>query len=148
MKKFRVYSISRSCSSCTACCEGWLSGEAYGYSFSVGKKCVFCQVGGCSIYSVRPYNPCQVFECDWKRDASIPDWLIPKSSGVIIVSRKLGEYKYRSVVCMGSKELSESVLGWIASRVKVGDHFIVLGQGGKVGIYSSDSEFIRSASSI
>lgn len=85
---------SQSCGSCKRCCEGWLSGEAYGQKFYPGKACAFLGSSGCNIYPNRPYSPCQTFECKWKRSAAWPAWLRPEQSNVIFIERIHEEQEY------------------------------------------------------
>ncbi len=43
----------RSCSDCTKCCEGSLSGEVFGKTFYSGKPCHFVKLNeGCSVYKI------------------------------------------------------------------------------------------------
>ena len=58
----------RACDGCTRCCEGWLTGIAYGYEFYPGKKCHFLSSKNCTIYPIRPDNPCKTFQCQWKEN--------------------------------------------------------------------------------
>lgn len=74
---------SRSCGECAKCCEGWLSGEAYGHIFSPGRPCFFLEKT-CSIYKDRPVNPCRHFECSWLSEDIFPMWLKPSLANIII----------------------------------------------------------------
>ena len=47
MKEIKI--TKRSCDGCTACCEGWLMGEAYGNKFYSGCPCYYKSENGCSI---------------------------------------------------------------------------------------------------
>jgi len=73
----------RSCDTCTKCCEGWLSGNAYEHQFYPGVPCAYLGKG-CTIYKNRPENPCKTFVCEWLADESIPYWMRPDLSGVIL----------------------------------------------------------------
>lgn len=81
-----VTAPSRECGTCTACCEGWLSGTVYGHEMYRGKKCHFLGCNGCTIYKDRPEEPCKNFECAWLKDkkGDIPEWMKPELSKVII----------------------------------------------------------------
>ena len=100
--------IQRPCNGCTKCCEGFLSGEAYGYKFKLGTPCKFKNSAGCGIYSVRPYSPCQTFSCYWKDNHFVPENLKPSVSGVIMVERYLENYKYLDINYAG-REVSPEV---------------------------------------
>ena len=80
------------------CCQGWLTGEAWGHRFSPGRPCGWVGRQGCTIYENRPWSPCQTFECEWKRRASIDADLRPDLAGVIMVSRIQGTHEYIRVV--------------------------------------------------
>jgi hypothetical protein len=62
-------------------------GEAYGKKFYPGKKCAFISASGCSIYDMRPHNPCKTFLCAYKDQHSLPEWTRPDRSNVIFVQR-------------------------------------------------------------
>lgn len=76
--------ISRECGNCTACCEGWLEGEIYGYKMFRGRPCHFLGCDRCSIYEQRPEKPCRQFNCVWLVNADVPEWMKPELSKVII----------------------------------------------------------------
>lgn len=78
---------SRSCGECAKCCEGWLSGDAYGHVFSRGRPCFFLE-RTCSIYKDRPLNPCQLFECSWLSEDTFPMWLKPSLANIIITKKQ------------------------------------------------------------
>lgn len=76
--------MARECDGCTKCCDGSLSGNAHGHDFYPGKPCYFVILNkGCTIYEDRPKSPCKAFECLWKLNPEIPDYLKPNLSGVI-----------------------------------------------------------------
>ena len=85
--------MKRECGKCTACCEGWLSGNINGEEMYVGKKCRHICATGCAIYEKRPQEPCRNFSCVWLKNNSLPDWLQPILSGVIIKEERWGESK-------------------------------------------------------
>ena len=106
----KISSIGRACDGCTKCCEGWLYGTAYGYDFSPYKKCAFLNKG-CSIYPLRPASPCKSFQCQWKANRSLPEWLKPDKSDVIILGKMLKEFKYLFIVPAG-KKINTQVYEW------------------------------------
>lgn len=107
-----IRTVSRDCAGCTRCCEGHLWGEAYGSQFRPGQACAFLR-GGCSIYPIRPDNPCRSFVCGWKSNTMIPQWLWPRTSGVIILQRKIKDtdHEYLLVVPAGGT-ITDKVREW------------------------------------
>lgn len=85
-------STMRECNGCTACCEGWLSGEAHGHYFQPGRPCHFKCEGGCSIYEKRPENPCKTFICEWLVNPELPEWMKPSVSKVITMKKNMGRW--------------------------------------------------------
>lgn len=82
--------MKRNCGSCTKCCEGWLSGEVDGKKFYKGIGCHNCIIGnGCAIYEDRPEDPCRTFSCSWLDDESVPEWMKPELSNVIVYEKNI-----------------------------------------------------------
>jgi hypothetical protein len=135
--------VSRSCNGCTKCCEGWLSGTAYGYSFSPYKKCAFLK-NGCGIYQVRPMDPCKTFECEWKSNNIFPDWLKPDQSHVIILKRKF-ENKYYYLLYSTGRLLDQKIFTWADEFSKSTKHNIVVKNEQEYSVYSADDEFVKLA---
>lgn len=109
-----IKSIDRSCDGCTACCEGWLQGNAYGYEFWPGRKCHFLGEKSCTIYEDRPYAPCQKFKCEWLINHDIPEWMKPNLSKVILRSLTVNGFTYLKANEAGEK-MDASVLSWLFS---------------------------------
>lgn len=103
---------SRSCDGCTACCDGWLVGEAHGYHFWPGRRCHFVRSDGCSIYDSRPHDPCHTYKCEWLINDKIPEWLKPSMSNIIITERDEKGFKYWEISETGGKMPTE-VLSWL-----------------------------------
>ena len=105
---------SRSCESCTMCCQGWLHGIAHGYSFYPGKPCHFICDKGCSIYENRPDEPCKSYKCAWLIDNYLPEWFRPDSSKVICTWRSwnTNHPSYLAVNECGEK-LDSKILSWL-----------------------------------
>ncbi len=77
---------ARSCGSCTACCDGWLTGSVLGHELAPGKPCRFRGNGGCTVYDDRPHDPCRGFVCGWLLQGSpFPESFRPDRLGVIII---------------------------------------------------------------
>lgn len=104
----------RTCDGCTACCEGWLSGEVYGKKFCPGTPCHFKGESGCSIYEDRPENPCKSFLCEWMENLDLPEWMKPSVSKIIILKEhdKKRNIEYFDVFEMEEK-IDSSVLCWL-----------------------------------
>jgi hypothetical protein len=80
---------SRGCGTCTACCDGWLTGTIRGYEMNVGHPCHFRGAGGCTIYEDRPAEPCRSFYCAWRlRGNPFPDAFRPDRLGVIVLPKQ------------------------------------------------------------
>lgn len=77
----------RTCGECTACCDGWLHGEAYGHNFYRGKPCFYVHKG-CTIYQDRPSTPCKSYKCTWLEEDILPMWMRPDLCGVILSKRE------------------------------------------------------------
>ena len=102
----------RSCSNCTKCCEGSLSGEVFGKTFYSGKPCHFVKLNeGCSVYKIRPNNPCASYKCVWLVNADIPEWMKPNISNAILDFRKINEIEYIELHQAGAS-LDAKVLSW------------------------------------
>jgi hypothetical protein len=107
--------ILRTCGECTACCEGYLEGWAYGHHFYLGRPCHFMKSGGCSIYADRPKEPCVRFMCVWLAQDFLPVWFRPDKSNVIVTWASWGPKKdlpYLKVTERGTK-IDSVVLNFI-----------------------------------
>jgi hypothetical protein len=102
----------RECNGCTACCEGWLVGDAHGHYFQSGRPCHFKCESGCAIYENRPDDPCKNYKCEWLDNLEIPEWLKPNISKVIITKRKWSGGNYLEVLECGQK-MDSIVLNWL-----------------------------------
>lgn len=77
--------MSKSCGTCTKCCDGWLMANIKGHSMYPGKPCYFVEIGkGCTIYEDRPENPCKNFSCAWLDIEEMPDEFKPENSNTIM----------------------------------------------------------------
>lgn len=132
----------RSCGDCTKCCEGWLSGEALGHKFYLGRPCHFLAIGkGCTIYAKRPKEPCQTYKCGWLQSEDIPEWMKPSEINAIIDFCNINEIPYLRVKEAG-EVLSSKVLTWIiqyALRNKLNLYWEVNGGAN----YSGSPEFLE-----
>lgn len=112
---------TRSCGDCTMCCQGWLSGQAYEYTFMKGHPCHFLDTCGdrCTIYDIRP-EVCQEFKCEWLRQpVAFPLWMKPELTKVIVTWRTdewEGEtFGYWSVRECG-QVIQPNVLNWLIQQ--------------------------------
>jgi len=106
---------SRECSSCTACCDGWISITVYGEEIGFDRPCPHTTGSGCGIYEKRPVDPCRNFRCGWLIDGSpLPDWMRPDKSKVIVMFNKYsrGSHQIDAAVIMG-EELPPASLEWL-----------------------------------
>lgn len=105
----------RSCGTCTACCDGWLTGDIKGHEMYPGKPCFFVSQGiGCNDYEGRPENPCKTFECEWLRSEEyIPEWMKPSECGAIVTWNEVEGIMYLRVketgVTLSSNVLSQMI---------------------------------------
>jgi len=136
-------SQGRDCNKCTKCCDGWLSGTAHGYDFSPGNPCRFVIKGGCNIYPVRPENPCKTFQCHWKQNTRIPEWMKPDQSQVIILPRYLGEKRYLRLFNTGRWPESR-VFEWAEEYSKNGQNLVGYDRTG-IRVFTQDTEFLELA---
>jgi Fe-S-cluster containining protein len=105
----------RKCEECTMCCQGWLKADIYGHTLLPGSPCHFLGKT-CTIYKDRP-NVCREYKCVWLEDSnySIPEWMKPSLSNVIISRRRWGknnEHIYWIVLECG-KTMRAEILHWI-----------------------------------
>jgi hypothetical protein len=101
----------RSCDGCAKCCEGWLSGEAYGHAFYKGRPCFFL-TKTCSIYDKRPDNPCRTFKCSWLAEDIFPHWMKPDLVNIIITKRQVDNLYFYEIVEAGST-IESKTLNWL-----------------------------------
>jgi len=132
--------VTRACGTCKKCCEGSLSGKAYNFEFGSGKACGYLGVNGCNIYAMRPHNPCKIFQCEWTLDHSLPEWLKPNLSNVIMSRRTIGLYTFLMIVPEG-QEISEKIHSWAEeySKQDIKNHVLIVGDVSRA--YSLDPKF-------
>jgi len=133
----------RDCNGCTKCCDGWLTGTAYGVKFHVGQKCLWSTKKGCSIYELRPYNPCVTFKCFWKTHSMVPEEYKPNLINTILVERYFLDYKYLDI-CFAGNMVSTDVLNWAIKMFedKKIEH-LRYAKDGKFRILSDNLEFVQ-----
>jgi hypothetical protein len=81
---------SRSCDGCTKCCDGTLNTEVFDQRLYPGSPCKYVAFDvGCTVHEERPEYPCRIFQCQWIEDDSLPAWIKPSISGVIIMTKEV-----------------------------------------------------------
>jgi hypothetical protein len=104
---------TRSCGTCTACCDGWLTGTVRGYEMKPGVPCHFRGSGCCAIYEERPANPCRSFFCAWRLEGNpFPESFRPDRLGVIIVARPWRDRQGYELISAG-RDPDEHLLNWM-----------------------------------
>lgn len=108
-----VPDASRSCGECTACCDGWLTGNIRGHALGAGAPCPFRANGGCTIYDERPDYPCRGFFCAWRlRGNPFPDAFRPDRLGVIILAKPWRDRVAYYLVPAG-RDVDATLLEWM-----------------------------------
>lgn len=139
--KFYVDHIGKSCDGCTKCCEGWLTTKVYDFEIGPGVGgCRFLGTKGCSIYQVRAYDPCQTFQCGWKENNNVPDFMKPNISNVIILVRILEDIPFYRIVKCG-EELRQEVIDWANAFSKKGHHLIAYDSDSNLLVFSESRKF-------
>lgn len=78
---------AKNCAECTKCCEGYLTGEVYGNKFYPSKACAYKAESNCAIHDSRP-KLCSDYFCGWIKDDTLPYWMKPSISNIIIHPQK------------------------------------------------------------
>ena len=103
----------RSCGTCTACCDGWMTGTVRGHEMKPGIPCHFRGAGCCTIYDERPANPCRSFFCAWRLEGNpFPEFFRPDRLGVIIVARQWRDRLGYELISAG-RDPDEHLLNWM-----------------------------------
>lgn len=122
MEKVIPIVMEKNCGSCTACCSGVLTGNAYGHNFWRGRPCFFVQDTGCSIYENRPDNPCKSYRCGFLELDWMPLWMRPDKSGVIITRRARNNIEFVEILETSGKIRSEILnyiyISYLENRIK------------------------------
>ena len=107
----------RQCSTCTACCEGWLASVEI--KMRPGKPCAHCTIGGCAIYETRPEIPCRLFSCAWLSEGEeLPENMRPDQCGAIVMfDRKWNGWNIVKAVPTGAS-IPEETLEWLKAYAR------------------------------
>ena len=104
---------TRNCGTCTACCDGWLSGTVRGHEMKPGVPCHFRGAGCCTIHAERPTNPCRSFFCSWRLEGNpFPESFRPDRLGVMIVARVWRNKAAYELIAAG-RDPDENLLNWM-----------------------------------
>ncbi len=143
MKRTWIDIKGRDCNGCTKCCEGYLVTNVSGMEIGPGKgPCKFVRKNdGCSIHLARPYDPCKTFQCHWKENSNIPEWLKPSKVNAIMVLRILDQFNYIRIVKAGINQ-DPKIYEWAEAQSKEGKNIIAYNDFGKLLVYSQDKNFI------
>lgn len=135
----------RPCNGCTKCCEGHLVTNMNGIPIGPGSPCKFNQKDvGCTVHLARPYDPCKMFQCHWKENTNIPEWLKPNKVNAIILIKQLEDFLYLRIVKAGARQ-DPKIYEWAEEQSQVGKNLIAYDQAGELLVYSKDKEFIKLA---
>ncbi len=142
MKRTWIDVKGRACNGCTKCCEGYLVTNIAGHPVGPGNPCKFNQKGiGCRVYLARPYDPCKTFQCHWKENSNIPEWLKPSKVNAILLLRSLDQFTYIRIVKAGVTQ-DPKVYDWADEQSKNGKNVVAYDDSGKLIVYSQDKNFI------
>jgi len=105
-----VQTQTRTCGSCTACCDGWVVGTIRGHEMKAGTPCHFRGEGCCTIYAERPQEPCRSFVCGWLAPGSP----FPESFrlGVMII-RTMWRGRPAFILRHAGRDPDEATLAWM-----------------------------------
>jgi len=135
----------RPCNGCTKCCEGHLVTNMNGIPIGPGNPCKFVKQGiGCRVHLAAPTDPCKIFQCHWKENTEIPEWLKPSKVNAIMMFRILDNFNYIRIVKAGIRQ-DPKIYEWAEEQSKIGKNLIAYDQVGELLIYSQDKEFIKLA---
>ena len=135
---------TRSCGTCTACCDGWLTATIRGHEMKAGVPCHFRGTGCCTIYEERPDRPCRIFFCGWRlRNNPFPDTFRPDQLGVLIVAKQWRKRPGYELVSAG-RDPDAALLQWMRDySVATGTPFVysIAGQRQAFGAPEFQQEF-------
>jgi hypothetical protein len=115
---------ARACGTCTACCDGFVTGVIEGHEMKPGTPCYFRGEGCCTIYDRRPKEPCRDFMCGWIVPGSVfpEDWR-PDKLGVMVIPMKWrGRDAY--VLRSAGRDPDDAMVAWMqALSARTGSPF-------------------------
>lgn len=106
------------------------------------KPCHFVSKNGCSIYAMRPYNPCKGFKCVWKKNFKVPLEFKPDLIDMIMLEKALDDIPYVLLV-PATSEITLEILDWAVSAVDNGSiENIVYQHKDQIRVISRNPDFI------
>ena len=139
--KLYVDGKGKNCNGCTRCCEGWLTTKVYDFDIGPGiGGCRFLGKNGCNIYQTRPHDPCKVFQCGWKENTQVPEFMRPDLSNVILLVRFIESFHFYRIVKCGDDLLPE-VVKWAKDYSELGNHLIAYDKDSNLLIFSKERKF-------
>ena len=130
------------CGECTECCTGTLQGEVRGHKFDRTTSCFFLKENKCSIYNSRPDTPCKNYSCIWLMDESIPDFMRPDLSNVVLTKRAVGNFEFVEAEEAARKVLTAEILANVIDFAVHSNQNLVYRVSGKLRWIGS-SEFVQ-----
>jgi hypothetical protein len=91
-----------------------------------------------------PKDPCKIFQCHWKENTEIPEWLKPSKVNAILMFRILDNFNYIRIVKAGIRQ-DPKIYEWAEEQSQLGKNLIAYDQLGELLVYSKDKEFIKLA---
>lgn len=138
--KIIVDTLGRPCDGCVRCCEGWLTTKIFETALGpMEGGCKYLGIKGCNIYEQRPTDPCKVFQCVWKENSSIPEFMKPNKSNIIMLLRYIEPFYYYRMVRTG--EVDPKVFEWAKEYSLTGKNLIAYDLNNRLMIYSQSAEF-------
>jgi uncharacterized cysteine cluster protein YcgN (CxxCxxCC family) len=113
--------MTRTCGTCTKCCEGHLTAQIFDQQLKKGVACKFIdrEKSRCGIYhSERPFI-CSDFKCAWLRNEKefLPEWMRPDISNQIVLFHRLPECEWFEIAEAG-EQMSVVMLTWFIGEAK------------------------------
>jgi hypothetical protein len=117
--------MTRTCGTCTKCCDGHLSAKIFDFEMGNGNACPLRIIGGgCSIHN-SPMRPslCQNWKCGWLEDDGtlFDEWLRPNNVNFILIRFKVDNISWYKLAEAGEQisTLMLSYLIQIATRKNI-----------------------------
>ena len=123
--------MTRTCGSCTKCCDGFLSAKILDFEMGNGAACPFrIKDKGCSIYNDRP-SLCRNWKCGWIEDDGtlFDEWLKPNIVNFILIRIKHGDVIWYKIAEAG-KEIDKLMLSYMiqeAIRKNINLEYVING---------------------
>jgi hypothetical protein len=108
--------MTRTCGTCTKCCDGFLSAKILDFEMGNGVGCPLRIIGGgCSIHG-NPIRPslCQNWKCGWLEDDGtlFDEWLRPNNVNFILIRFRQGDISWYKLAEAG-EQISTLMLSYL-----------------------------------